>query len=406
MSGKEISLDKLSGRMVGGRYRLGRLLGNGNFGYVYEAQQYVLDTPVRRVALKIVDVVIRSVARQREQLADALTVIRLMESAGSSATARHVVNVLDLGVDSDLGARPYVAMEYLPRELGQLLGNHDAGVGLQRTLKWIEETLLGLTLLHGADKPVIHRDLKPNNLLLDTHDAIKIADFGLAVAAPMVQADGTIAYMAPESLRSNICVMESDIYAVGLIAWQLLTGRHPYADKAKPTDSKEAMLAAQSGQWRPLRDQVSELRNGAQPQLERWVHRCLAPNVQQRFPSAMEALRQFRRMIENRPVHAAAPRSRSQVLADIHVYIQHKNWKRALDECEKYSARAPYDEELLILEARVLCALERAPEAVEKLRRGLQKQPTRTLRFALADSLERAGNVNAARGMRRLAQGR
>jgi serine/threonine protein kinase len=180
--------------------RLESVCGQGNFGWVYyKAQQILLGESLRSVAVKVLDREVHSLAEQKQHFADALLVMRLLDEAGTSPAARHVVTVFDLGVDPELGNRPYVVMEYLTRDLATEIGNHGIGVGVKRSAALLEGILLGLSLLHGSAKPIMHLDLHTGNVLLDGRGGLKVADFGLATDDRVARARGALACQAPES---------------------------------------------------------------------------------------------------------------------------------------------------------------------------------------------------------------
>ena len=155
---------------------------------------------------------------------------RFIQEARSAARLAHpnVVNVFDQGQDSDMA---YLVMEYLPGiTLRDLLQEHDR-LTTDQTLDILEAVLAGLSAAHKAG--IVHRDLKPENVLLADDGRIKIGDFGLARAASANTATGaallgTIAYLSPELVTRGIADTRSDIYAVGIMTYEMLTGKQPF----------------------------------------------------------------------------------------------------------------------------------------------------------------------------------
>ena len=155
---------------------------------------------------------------------------RFIQEARSAARLAHpnVVNVFDQGQDSDMA---YLVMEYLPGiTLRDLLQEHDH-LTTDQTLDILEAVLAGLSAAHKAG--IVHRDLKPENVLLADDGRIKIGDFGLARAASANTATGaallgTIAYLSPELVTRGIADTRSDIYAVGIMTYEMLTGKQPF----------------------------------------------------------------------------------------------------------------------------------------------------------------------------------
>jgi serine/threonine-protein kinase len=155
---------------------------------------------------------------------------RFIQEARSAARLAHpnVVNVFDQGQDSDMA---YLVMEYLPGiTLRDLLEEHGR-LTTDQTLDILEAVLAGLSAAHKAG--IVHRDLKPENVLLADDGRIKIGDFGLARAASANTATGaallgTIAYLSPELVTRGIADTRSDIYAVGIMSYEMLTGKQPF----------------------------------------------------------------------------------------------------------------------------------------------------------------------------------
>jgi beta-lactam-binding protein with PASTA domain len=155
---------------------------------------------------------------------------RFIQEARSAARLAHpnVVNVFDQGQDSDMA---YLVMEYLPGiTLRDLLQEHGR-LTTDQTLDILEAVLAGLSAAHKAG--IVHRDLKPENVLLADDGRIKIGDFGLARAASANTATGaallgTIAYLSPELVTRGIADTRSDIYAVGIMTYEMLTGKQPF----------------------------------------------------------------------------------------------------------------------------------------------------------------------------------
>jgi beta-lactam-binding protein with PASTA domain len=155
---------------------------------------------------------------------------RFIQEARSAARLAHpnVVNVFDQGQDSDMA---YLVMEYLPGiTLRDLLQEHGR-LTTDQTLDILEAVLAGLSAAHKAG--IVHRDLKPENVLLADDGRIKIGDFGLARAASANTATGaallgTIAYLSPELVTRGVADTRSDIYAVGIMTYEMLTGKQPF----------------------------------------------------------------------------------------------------------------------------------------------------------------------------------
>lgn len=212
------STDPLIGRLIDGRYQVRSRIARGGMATVYLATDLRLE---RRVAIKVM----------HGHLADdSQYKARFIQEARSAARLAHpnVVNVYDQGQD---GETAYLVMEYLPGiTLRDLLIEHRVLTTVQ-AMDIMEAILAGLAAAHKNG--IVHRDLKPENVLLADDGRIKIGDFGLARAASANTATGnallgTIAYLSPELVTRGVADARSDIYAVGIMLYEMLAGEQPF----------------------------------------------------------------------------------------------------------------------------------------------------------------------------------
>lgn len=210
------------GRLVDGRYQVRSRIARGGMATVYLATDLRLE---RRVAIKVM----------HGHLADDNTFkTRFVQEARSAARLAHpnVVNVFDQGQDADMA---YLVMEYLPGiTLRDLLKDYKR-LTPEQTVDILDAVLSGLAAAHKAG--IVHRDLKPENVLLADDGRIKLGDFGLARAASANTATGqallgTIAYLSPELVTRGVADARSDIYALGIMTYEMLTGEQPYVGEA------------------------------------------------------------------------------------------------------------------------------------------------------------------------------
>jgi serine/threonine-protein kinase len=210
------------GRLIDGRYQVRSRIARGGMATVYLATDLRLE---RRVAIKIM----------HGHLADDNSFkARFVQEARSAARLAHpnVVNVYDQGQDADMA---YLVMEYLPGITLRDLIKDYGRLTPEQTMDILEAVLGGLAAAHKAG--IVHRDLKPENVLLADDGRIKIGDFGLARAANNNTATGqallgTIAYLSPELVTRGIADARSDIYALGIMTYEMLTGEQPYVGEA------------------------------------------------------------------------------------------------------------------------------------------------------------------------------
>jgi serine/threonine-protein kinase len=259
----------LPGARVAGRYRVVSLLGRGGMGEVYRADDLKLGQPV---ALKFL-------APRIEQTAS--YVDRLLEEAKLARQVSHpnVCRVYDVGEWND---RQFLSMEYIDGEDLASLIRRIGALPRQKALAIARQLCAGLDAAHQLG--VLHRDLKPSNVMLDGRGQVRITDFGLAVMASSLNASqvraGTPAYMASELLDGKEATPRSDIYALGLVLYELFTGR-----RAFQADSVEELrrLQEESSPTYP-----SRLMDGFDADIERAMMRCLEKDPALRPASARE----------------------------------------------------------------------------------------------------------------------
>ncbi|WOQ70455.1 Stk1 family PASTA domain-containing Ser/Thr kinase [Microbacterium limosum] len=210
--------DPLIGRLVDGRYRVRARIARGGMATVYVATDLRLE---RRVALKVMHGHLSD---------DAVFQGRFIQEARAAARLAdpHVVNVFDQGQDEGIA---YLVMEYLPGITLRELLREQKRLDVAQTITIMDATLSGLAAAHRAG--IIHRDVKPENILLAEDGRIKIGDFGLARATTANTATGqmllgTIAYLAPELVTRGQADARSDIYALGIMLYEMLVGDQPY----------------------------------------------------------------------------------------------------------------------------------------------------------------------------------
>jgi eukaryotic-like serine/threonine-protein kinase len=269
--------------LLSDRYEVQDRLGSGGMSTVYRAIDRILE---RTVAVKILAEHLsddeRFVARFRRE---ALAVAKLIHP--------NIVQVYDTGVDR---GRHYIVMEYIEGKSGaQLLQRHRT-LGPATTVEIGAQSCAGLDFAHR--RGIIHRDVKPGNLLVvggpdgGGEMAVKLADFGIARAAEQTRITqvgsvvGTAAYLAPEQARGEEATPSSDVYSLGVVLYQFLTGRLPYEG------SSLAELAVRQQNERPLapstyNDEVPETLSGA-------VLRALESDPARRYASANELAQRLR----------------------------------------------------------------------------------------------------------------
>src|SRR3954452_18156603 len=207
------------GTVLSGRYRLEAKLGSGGMSTVYLARDQTLD---RQVAVKVMH---REMSEQKEQLE------RFRQEARAVAKVSHpkLVSVIDAGED---GGHPYIVFEYVEGEtLKQRIGREGA-LDPQEAIAYAIEIARGLSVAHG--RRMVHRDIKPQNILIDAEGRAKLTDFGIS---RQLEQDGMTAtgrvlgttdYVAPEQAMGRGADPRSDIYSLGVVLYEMLVGQVPF----------------------------------------------------------------------------------------------------------------------------------------------------------------------------------
>src|SRR4051794_18106582 len=257
----------LPGVVVGGRYRIAGLLGRGGMGEVYRATDLTLG---QAVALKFLP---ETTAADERALARFYNEVRIARQV----THPNVCRVYDVG---QVQALHYISMEFVDGEdLGSLLrriGRLPADKGMETARK----ICAGLAAAH--EKGVLHRDLKPANIMIDGRGQVIIMDFGLAGLAGQLQGDvrsGTPAYMSPEQLAGTEVTVKSDIYSLGLLLYEIFTGKRAF--------EAASLIELMQMQERVAPQSISTVVREMDPAVERVVMRCLQPDARQRPASAL-----------------------------------------------------------------------------------------------------------------------
>ena len=210
------------GTLIAGRYRIVGLLGAGGMGEVFRARDLVLDEDV---AMKFLP---ESRAHDEGFMRRFVNEVRLARQISHPSVCR----VHDIG---EVDGRAFLSMEYIDGEDLATLLRRIGRLPPEKGYELAQQLCAGLAELHGAG--LLHRDLKPANIMIDSQGRLKLADFGLAAVREELRAhefgDGTPAYMAPEQLSGRAVSEQSDIYALGVVLYELLSGRHPH----EPRDS-------------------------------------------------------------------------------------------------------------------------------------------------------------------------
>jgi serine/threonine-protein kinase len=250
------------------RYRIVGLLGRGGMGEVYRADDLKLEQPV---ALKFLP---RTLEGDAERLERLYGEVRMARQVSHPAVCR----VWDVG---EAEGQHFLSMEFVDGENLASLLRRIGRFPLDKALDVARQVAAGLAAAH--EKGVLHRDLKPANVMLDGQGKVRLTDFGLAGLADALAGEdvrsGTPSYMSPEQLAGREVTVRSDIYALGLLVYELVTGRRAFEGKGL------AELARKHRDEHPV--EPSTLVPDLDPAVERTILACLAKDPKRRPPSAL-----------------------------------------------------------------------------------------------------------------------
>src|SRR5882724_4538940 len=247
------------GTLLGGRYRIIALLGRGGMGEVYRATDLTLG---QSVALKFLPEEASKNQRLLERFHGEVRVARLVSHP-------NVCRVYDIG---EVEGMPFISMEYIAGEDLASLLMRIGRLPADKAVETARKLCAGLAAAH--DRGVIHRDLKPQNIMMNKRGEVVIMDFGLAAIADQLSGpearNGTPAYMSPEQLKGTEVTSRSDIYALGLLLYELFTGKRPYEGKS----ARQLIALQEAGQYASMGSSVS----GIDEAIDHVVRRCLDPD--------------------------------------------------------------------------------------------------------------------------------
>lgn len=268
----EIRNDNLTGTLLDGRYELQEVIGEGGMAVVYKAMDNRLN---RLVAVKIM---------RDEMAADEEFKRRFCAESQAVAMLSHsnIVAVYDVSQSEE---REYIVMELIEGiTLKQYLEKKGA-IGWRETVHFSKQ--IARALAHAHERCIIHRDIKPQNIMLLRDGTIKVADFGIAALENEAtesngQAIGSIHYIAPEQAKGELPNARSDVYSLGIVMYEMLTGKQPY------TGETIAEIAFKHIEANPV--PPHEIVSDFPPELETIIMKAMNPNVSDRYGSAEELL--------------------------------------------------------------------------------------------------------------------
>ncbi len=277
------------------RYRLTQWLGEGSMGVVYQAQDELLGRPVA----------IKFLALHRMEPGAQTALARFLREAQAMIrlTHPHIMGVFDVGQTADWH---YLVLEYVPgQDLTAVL--QKGALTVETAVTHARHILQALAFAHDQD--IIHRDIKPQNIIITPEGQAKVHHFGLALSVHeprLTQAgaiEGTILYLSPEQVQGQAATVQTDLYAVGALFYEMLTGQPPFQGETAATIL--AQIASQPVPW------PRQINPAVPPAMEQVVVTLLAKEANGRYPTAQAALEALNRASQPKP----PPESNSLTLA-------------------------------------------------------------------------------------------
>ncbi len=262
--------ENVIGKVLGRRYRLIELIGEGGMALVYKAECSLL---CRVVAVKIL----------RPQYANDVDFVeRFRREARAAASLSHpnVVGIFDVGQEDGIN---YIVMEYLPGDNLKSIIKKNAPLPISRALEITKQ--IAEALNHAHQRNIIHRDIKPHNILVTPEGQIKVTDFGIARAISVSsftqtgEVLGSVQYCSPEQAKGEPVGPQSDIYSLGCVLYELLTGRVPFAGESSIAIAMQHLQGEYTS--------IKEIRTDIPDKLVKIVAKAMDKDLAERYPSAL-----------------------------------------------------------------------------------------------------------------------
>lgn len=277
---QEITADKFIGKVLDERYEILRKIGEGGMARVYKALDYRLK---REVAVKMM---------REELFHDTASRRAFYNEAHAVAMLSHpnIVSIYDV---NNSGHAEYIVMELLN---GVTLRQY---IDKMRPIPWKQvlhfSKQISAALVHAHSKGIIHRDIKPQNMMILQNGDLKVADFGIAALENRLDADsgqaiGSLNYIAPEQLRGSPANAQGDVYSLGVVMYEMLTGFKPYTGKTPA----EILLKLDSSELLPVR----AFEQSVPSELEKIVERAMSVDPGTRYPDAQKLMDDLNRFME------------------------------------------------------------------------------------------------------------
>lgn len=428
--------EELEGKLLDGRFFVQKQLGAGNFGAVYLAEQRVFDARLRSVALKLFRGEAVTPENVAEKLNDFVILVQLQQESSYAHVSRYLVTVYDAGFLHDRPGQAFVTMEYVEGYETSHGGSIRTLQGMIRAfkpvpvdlaLRWMIQILKPLAWMHSLPHPVLHCDLKPDNILVCGKDTLKVADFGLAQLAFGIMgasnAGGALICQAPETLAGQYPTPAADVYSLGLILYEMLAGENPLTRVGL-----EALAAERHEKFRQLQiqarhDGLPSLMDYEHPELEghplllEIIKRCLQFKASERYDNAVLLLRAVQDYAagqktevlpifeeQKKPEEPTPVLSLDRLLAEVEVLLRRGRTEEARVRCEQARTRFPQSGKPYRWLAEIHLTQGQWKEALQVCAEGRKIDPNESELFeAIANAYDVGGQSNVAKQMRNTA---
>jgi eukaryotic-like serine/threonine-protein kinase len=378
-----------SPKKLAGRYEVRQILGQGGMGLVYRAYDAVVR---REVAVKtILDIPDPASLQLFYKECDVL----------ASMSHPNIVEIFDIGeFEEDGKKKPYFVMPLLPgTTLEFFIRKASHRLTVERTIDIISQTCRGLQAAH--ERGLVHRDLKPSNIFVMEDDSVKIIDFGVAhmADAHTTRAQkGTLLYMSPEQIELKALSPASDIFSLGVVCYEAMTGRNPF-QRARADEVVDAILR----QIPPL---ATELNSAVSQPVSRTLHKAMAKQSWHRFGSARDFGDTLNKALRNEPIEFFDPERTRPRLQRATKALEEGDFQFAGEILGELEAEGHMDEAIGSLRRRLDGAVRRKtlsqlldaararfeeeedPLALQKLQEALQIEPDNAAALSLKSRIE------------------
>jgi serine/threonine-protein kinase len=377
-----------------GRYQIKEVLGRGGMGVVYKA----FDSVLRR------DVAIKTLLDVSDP--GALQLFHREYEVLAHINHPNIVEIIDIGEFEFEGSlKPFFIMPMLPGvSLGQLIKSASHRLTVERAVDIISQTCRGLHAAH--EKGLVHRDIKPSNIIVLEDDSVKIIDFGMAHTADShsrTGLKGTLLYMAPEQAEMKAASSLSDIFALGVVAFETLTRRRPFEGSTEH-DIVQAIL-------HHIPPPASDLNPMVSPTVARVIHKAMAKQPYHRFATARDFGDTLQRAMRNEPIEIFDPAKIRPRLERARKAFEQADFQFAVEILAELEAEGHIDHDMAMLRVKVDQAMrlkriqqllesaktrmegQEYPLALQKVQEALELDPSHAGALSLKNEIEEKRSV-------------